>query len=96
MPKYIIIGLGVIISVFLAMNSWSKLSDKTKNRISRVDDILKSISPISTLDRGYAIITDRKTKKIIKNANHLKIGKKIHVKLASSEIDSTVDKIYEK
>ena len=33
---------------------------------------------------------------IIKNANHLKIGKKIHVKLASSEIDSTVDKIYEK
>ena len=33
MPKYIIIGLGVIIAVFLAMNSWSKLSDKTKNRI---------------------------------------------------------------
>ena len=70
--------------------------EKTKNKILRIDDILKSISPISTLDRGYAIVTDRKTKKIIKNANHLKIGKKIHVKLASSEIDSTVDKIYEK
>jgi len=70
--------------------------EKTKNKILRIDDILKSISPISTLDRGYAIVTDRKTKKIIKNANHLKIGKKIHVKLANSEIDSTVDKIYEK
>ena len=70
--------------------------EKTKNKILRIDDILKSISPISTLDRGYAIVTDHKTKKIIKNANRLKIGKKIHVKLASSEIDSTVDKIYEK
>ncbi len=70
--------------------------EKTKNKILRIDDIFKSISPISTLDRGYAIVTDHKTKKIIKNANHLKIGKKIHVKLANSEIDSTVDKIYEK
>ena len=39
---------------------------------------------------------DSKTNKIVKNANHLKVGKKIHVKLATSEIDSTVDKIYEK
>jgi len=70
--------------------------EKTKNKISRVDDILKSISPISTLDRGYAIVSDSKTNKIVKNANHLKVGKKIHVKLATSEIDSTVDKIYEK
>ena len=70
--------------------------EKTKNKISRIDDILNSIGPISTLDRGYAIVTDYKTDKIIKDANHLKVGKKIHVKLASSEIDSTVDKIYEK
>ena len=70
--------------------------EKTKNRISRIDDILNSISPISTLDRGYAIVSDSKTNRIIKDANHLKVGKKIHVKLAKSEIDSTVDKIYEK
>ena len=70
--------------------------EKIKNKISRLDDILKSISPISTLDRGYAIVSDSKTNKIVKNANHLKVGKKIHVKLATSEIDSTVDKIYEK
>ena len=70
--------------------------EKINNRISKVDDILKSISPISTLDRGYAIVSDYKTNKIVKNANHLKVGKKIHVKLATSEIDSTVDKIYEK
>jgi len=70
--------------------------EKTKNRISRTNDILNSISPISTLDRGYAIVSDSKTNRIIKDANRLKVGKKIHVKLAKSEIDSTVDKIYEK
>ena len=70
--------------------------EKTKNRISRIDDILNSISPISTLDRGYAIVSDSKTNRIIKDASRLKVGKKIHVKLAKSEIDSTVDKIYEK
>jgi len=32
MPKYILIGLGVIIIVFLVMNFWSKLSDKSKNK----------------------------------------------------------------
>ncbi len=70
--------------------------EKTKNKISRIDDILNSISPISTLERGYAIVSDCRTNKIIKDADHLKVGKKIHVKLASSEIDSTVEKIYEK
>ena len=32
MPKYILIGLGVIIIVYLIMNLWSKLSDKSKNK----------------------------------------------------------------
>ena len=33
MPKYIIIGLGVIIGLFAIMTVWSKLNDKTKNRL---------------------------------------------------------------
>ena len=70
--------------------------EKTKNELSKIEATVKTISPISTLDRGYAIVSDSKTNKIVKNANHLKVGKKIHVKLATSEIDSTVDKIYEK
>ena len=71
------------------------LLEQTKNEVSRIEDILKTISPISTLNRGYAIVSDYKTNKIIRNTTHLKVGKKIHIKLASSEIDSLVDKIYE-
>ena len=33
MPKYIIIGLIVVIGTFMIMNYWPKLKDTTKNRI---------------------------------------------------------------
>ena len=33
MPKYIIIGVGVPIIIFASMYLWSKIRDKTKNRI---------------------------------------------------------------
>ena len=33
MPKYILIGLLVVIGTFTVMNYWPKLKDKTKNRI---------------------------------------------------------------
>ena len=33
MPKYILIGLGVPILIFIMIHFWSKFNDKTKNRI---------------------------------------------------------------
>ena len=33
MPKYLIIGLLVVIGTFMIMNYWPKLKDTTKNRI---------------------------------------------------------------
>jgi hypothetical protein len=33
MPKYVLIGLAIPILLFLLMNLWSKISDKTKNKI---------------------------------------------------------------
>ena len=33
MPKYILIGLLVVIGTFMIMNYWPKLKDNTKNRI---------------------------------------------------------------
>ncbi len=32
MPKYILIGLIIIIGLFFAVNFWSKLDEKTKNK----------------------------------------------------------------
>ena len=36
MPKYIIIGLIVVIGTFVVMNYWPKLKEQTKNRILMV------------------------------------------------------------
>ena len=33
MPKYILLGLGVPLIIFLFMYLWSKIAEKTKNRI---------------------------------------------------------------
>ena len=33
MPKYVIIGLIVVIGTFMIMNNWPKLKEQTKNRI---------------------------------------------------------------
>ena len=33
MPKYLIIGLLVVIITFLVMNNWPKLKETTKNKI---------------------------------------------------------------
>ena len=33
MPKYILIGLSVVIGTFLIMNYWPKLQNQTKNKI---------------------------------------------------------------
>ena len=33
MPKYILIGLIVVIGTFIIMNYWPKLQDSTKNKI---------------------------------------------------------------
>ena len=36
MPKYILIGLIVVIGTFMIMNYWPKLKEQTKNRILMV------------------------------------------------------------
>ena len=36
MPKYVIIGLIVVVGTFLIMNNWPKLKEQTKNRILMV------------------------------------------------------------
>ncbi len=33
MPKYVLIGLVVVIGTFMIMNYWPKISENTKNRI---------------------------------------------------------------
>lgn len=70
--------------------------EKAHSEISTLSHMLDTVSPISTLERGYAIVTDTKTNKIVTNTNHLRTGDQLRIRLSKAEIDSTIDKIHEK
>ena len=70
--------------------------EKAKQEITALNQMLNTVSPVSTLERGYAIVTDTKTGNILRNTEQVQIGDHLRIRLSKSEIDSTIDKIHEK
>ena len=69
-------------------------SIENKNiRIKLVNQTLKAVSPLATLDRGYAIISLGEGKKIISDSNQLSIGSKINLRLSKGEASAEIKKI---
>jgi len=70
--------------------------EKAHSETSRLSHILNTVSPVSTLERGYAIVTDTRTNSIVTNTNKLRSGDQLRIRLSKAEIDSTIDTIHEK
>ena len=70
--------------------------DKANRETSRLSHMLETVSPIATLERGYAIVTDTKTNTIVTNTSDLRSGDQLRIRLSKAEIDSTIDVIHEK
>ena len=70
--------------------------DLTRQKLLMLEQQLNTISPVSTLERGYAIVTERQTGKLVKKATQLNKGDQLSIRLAKAEIESTVDSINEK
>ena len=76
-----------------------KISTSTKSSVTKLNSqltalgkTLDSLSPLKTLDRGYAVARDSKTKKIISNSEKVSINSQIDIKLAKGEIAAKVIK----
>ncbi len=97
-PTHIITGQIEKINILQMQfkNSMNRALEKAKDEVTSFGHMLNTVSPIATLERGYAIVTDQKINKIITNSKHIQSGDKLRIRLASSEIDSTVDRIHEK
>ena len=67
-----------------------KLIEDNQNRLRLVSRSLNSVSPLGTLDRGYAIVSEVNTNKIITNPNSLKINSKLEIRLAKGKITAAV------
>ena len=74
-----------------------KITTSTKSTVTRLNSwlttlvkTLDSLSPLKTLDRGYAVARDSITKKIISNSERVSINSQIDIKLAKGEIAAKV------
>jgi len=55
---------------------------------------LHSVSPLATLDRGYAIVTDSKSGQVLSDTGKLKKGDSISARLATGSLDATVTQVH--
>jgi exodeoxyribonuclease VII large subunit len=65
--------------------------ERAAAELSSQTQVLRSLSPQSTLDRGYSVVRDDKGH-VIGDAAKVKAGQKLKIRLAKGEIDATADK----
>lgn len=63
-----------------------------KQRLTKACALLDSVSPLRTLNRGYAMVTDNKNS-VLTNAKDVKTGDTIQAQLASGKLTCTVKNI---
>ncbi|EKD70318.1 MAG: hypothetical protein ACD_46C00570G0002 [uncultured bacterium] len=69
--------------------------DHSKNSMTTLAAKLNTLSPLATLQRGYTIASD-KNQHILRDANEVNIGDKIHLQLAKGKLDCVVEKLEKK
>ncbi|MEX2353919.1 MAG: exodeoxyribonuclease VII large subunit [Gammaproteobacteria bacterium] len=65
-----------------------------KNRFEKASAALHGISPLATIDRGYAIVSEPENGRIIRNIDELAPGKRIETRIAKGVFHSTITDIF--
>ena len=66
---------------------------RLRNQLNLAERALQSVSPLATLERGYAIVSDSATGKVLTDASVMKPGSGITTRLARGSLIATVDKV---
>lgn len=66
---------------------------KLGERITMLSHRLHTISPLATLDRGYAIVTDTGSGEILRQASAAAIGQDLSIRLGSGEVRAEVKNV---
>jgi len=65
----------------------------TSHKIALLGRALNSVSPLATLDRGYAIVTSEVTGNVLTSAGSTESGQDIRARLSQGELIATVKKV---
>ena len=69
------------------------LLTQKQQRLKSAMHLLDTVSPLATLDRGYAITTNQQGN-VAQNAEDLKVGETLYTRLAKGSVESTITKIH--
>ncbi len=65
---------------------------QSADRLAHLAQMLDSLSPLGTLQRGYAIVTDS-SGKVLRDASKVAIGDEVEARLASGQLGLRVTKV---
>ncbi len=80
-----------ILEQALTTRTQKKLA-QLQNRFAILSGNLNSVSPLATLERGYAIVSSVESGKIIRDAARVTAGERIAIRLAQGELEASVAK----
>lgn len=72
-------------------NQMNQQLQHAQQAIANLAAKLDALSPLATLQRGYAIATRAKDQSLIQDATQVAIGEKIHVQLCTGKLECRVD-----
>lgn len=67
--------------------------ENKQQQLEKLAAALHAISPLSTLERGYAIVKNKQNNLIVRDAKQLKLKDRLNITLQNGNLDCTVDKI---
>ena len=74
--------------------SWKQIFEQQQLALSSMSRALNTVSPLSTLKRGYSIANRIEDGVIIRTSEDVKPGDRINTRFSSGHIHSKVEKIY--
>ncbi|HEX7718753.1 MAG TPA: exodeoxyribonuclease VII large subunit, partial [Woeseiaceae bacterium] len=67
--------------------------ERARQRLRHAERSLHAVSPLATLERGYAVVTDAETGAVLMHAERVREGREIRARLAHGSIRAMVKKI---
>jgi exodeoxyribonuclease VII large subunit len=67
--------------------------ERLGTRLRLAERALQSVGPLATLTRGYAIVTDTATGRVLMDATDVVPGTHVHARLARGGLDASVTRI---
>lgn len=74
-------------------NAARRRQERLQQRLKIAGRALHAVSPLATLDRGYAIVSDAETGNILHGSDETAPGQRIRARLARGQIEATVDRL---